>query len=119
MVLILGGFAAGKRSAARALGYTDADMSPDVDSDRPVLVDLESTVRSDPDRAAELLPLLLKKELVLCCEVGSGVVPLDPGERAWREATGRLACALAKEAETVVRVTAGIPVVLKGEWKCR
>ena len=39
MVLILGGFAAGKRSAARALGYTDADMSPDVDSDRPAAFD--------------------------------------------------------------------------------
>ena len=119
MVLILGGFAAGKRSVAEALGYTDADMSPDVDSDRPVLVDLESTVRNDPDRAALLLPHLRKKELVLCCEVGSGVIPLDPKERAWREATGRLCCALAKEAEAVVRVTAGIPTVIKGELKCR
>ena len=64
------------------------------------------------------LDALRKKKLVLCREVGSGVIPLDPDERKWREAVGRLCCALAKEATAVVRVTAGIPVLLKGELPC-
>ena len=119
MVLILGALGAGKLAYAHSLGYADAQIAQAVLDDRPALAGLETLVRSDPADADALFGALCKKELVLCCEVGSGVVPLDPGERAWREATGRLACALAKEAETVVRVTAGIPVVLKGEWKCR
>ena len=118
MVLILGGFGAGKKSYAKALGYTEADMTEDAHADCPVLVNLEAIVRGDPEHAPDLLPLLRKKELVLCCEVGSGVVPLDPKERVWRETVGRLTCALAKEAASVVRVTAGIPVALKGELPC-
>ena len=118
MVLILGGFGAGKRSYARSLGYTDAQMSADPISDAPVLTALEETVRSDPESAEALLPLLKQKRLVLCCEVGSGVVPMEKRDRAYREATGRLCCALAQEAAAVVRVVAGIPIALKGELPC-
>ena len=119
MVLILGGFGAGKRAYARSLGYRDADMSADPYSPAPVMTDLETVVKSDPEHAAALLVQLCKKKLVLCREVGSGVVPFDRGERAWREAVGRLCCVLAKEADAVVRVTAGIPTALKGELPCR
>ena len=118
MVLILGGFGAGKKSLARTLGYTDAQMSSDPYADAPVTTDLETAVKNDPVNAAALLPVLLKKELVLCREVGSGVIPLDAHERAWREATGRLCCALAKEATAVVRVVCSVPTVLKGELPC-
>jgi adenosyl cobinamide kinase/adenosyl cobinamide phosphate guanylyltransferase len=118
MVLILGGFGAGKKSYARSLGYTDARMNADPASDAPVLVALEETVRSDPESAEALLPLLRRKQLVLCCEVGSGVVPMEKRDRAYREAVGRLCAALAKEADAVVRVVAGIPMLLKGEWPC-
>ena len=47
-----------------------------------------------------------------------GVVPVDPAQRAAREAAGRLSCLLAARAETVVRVCCGIPQLLKGEWPC-
>ena len=118
MVLILGGFGAGKRAYIQSLGFPDADMSADVRSDAPVLVGLEEIVRNDPEGAQALLPDLLKKKFVLCCEVGSGVIPIDAADRAYREATGRLCCALAKEATAVVRVVAGIPVAIKGELPC-
>lgn len=52
--------------------------------------------------------------IILCDEVGCGVVPVAPEERRWRELTGRICCGLAKEAETVERVFCGIPMVLKG-----
>lgn len=118
MVLILGGLGAGKKSYLRSLGFTDAQMSNDPDADVPVLIDLEAAVRTDPASSETLFGKCLKKAFVVCREVGSGVIPLDPNERAWREATGRLCCALAKEATAVVRVVSGIPVVLKGEPPC-
>lgn len=51
---------------------------------------------------------------VLLREVGCGIVPVDAGEREWRERAGRLGCLLAAEAEAVVRVTCGIGRVVKG-----
>ena len=114
MVLILGGAGAGKKEYARSLGFRDADFTTDVSDGKPVLYDLETLVRGTD------VPLdaLLKKKLILCREVGSGVIPLDPDEREWREAVGRLCCALAKEATAVVRVVCGVPIVLKGELPC-
>ena len=118
MVLILGGFGAGKRTYAKTLGFTDADMSADPYADAPVMLDLETVVKRDPAHAEALLPQLFLKQLVLCREVGSGVVPMDPAEREWREATGRLVCALAERADVVVRVVCGIPTALKGKLPC-
>ena len=54
-------------------------------------------------------------DLVIATEVGGGVVPVDPAERAAREAAGRLACLLAARADCVVQLFCGIPTVLKGE----
>ena len=54
-------------------------------------------------------------DLVIATEVGGGVVPVDPAERAAREAAGRLACLLAAQADCVVQLFCGIPTVLKGE----
>ena len=54
-------------------------------------------------------------DLVIATEVGGGVVPVDPAERAAREAAGRLACLLAARADCVVQMFCGIPTVLKGE----
>ena len=56
---------------------------------------------------------LAQHEVVIATEVGGGVVPVDPDERAAREAAGRLGCLLAQRAERVVRVFCGLPVVLK------
>ena len=44
-----------------------------------------------------------------------GVVPIDPVQRAAREAAGRLACLLAERADCVVQMFCGLPTVLKGE----
>lgn len=118
MVLILGGMGAGKIDFARSLGYTDEEMSWDVYSDAPVLTELEETVRKAPQKADALLEPLCTKEVVICAEVGSGVIPLKAEDRCFREATGRLCVQLAKRADTVVRVVAGIPTAIKGELPC-
>ena len=57
---------------------------------------------------------LLRKDVVICQEVGAGLVPVDAGERARREAVGRLCIALAREADRVVRVVCGVGMVIKG-----
>lgn len=56
--------------------------------------------------------------LIVTDEIGYGIVPIVKEERLWREQTGRVCCRLAAQAETVVRVVAGIPTVIKGEVSC-
>ena len=51
--------------------------------------------------------------VIIACEVGGGVIPLDRGERIWRENAGRLACLLAERAEQVVLVHCGIGICIK------
>ena len=54
-------------------------------------------------------------DVVIATEIGGGIVPIDPAERAAREAAGRLACLLAARASCVVEIFCGLPKVLKGE----
>ena len=54
-------------------------------------------------------------DVVIATEIGGGIVPIDPAERAAREAAGRLACLLAERADCVVQMFCGLPTVLKGE----
>ena len=54
-------------------------------------------------------------DVVIATEIGGGIVPIDPAERAAREAAGRLACLLAARASCVVKMFCGLPTVLKGE----
>ncbi len=116
MVLILGGMAAGKRTYARQmLGYSDADMADGLLDGRPVVYNLQKLVERDPERSASLLGALAQKEVVICNEVGSGIIPMSPEGRAVREATGRLCIELAKRANKVVRLVCGIATVLKEE----
>ena len=77
------------------------------------------------DRAAEMAGLqaladeLAAYDVVTATEVGGGIVPIEPAERARREAAGRLACLLAARADCVVQMFCGLPTILKGELpKC-
>lgn len=44
---------------------------------------------------------------------GSGVVPMDAAERAWRERHGALLQQLSRRSETVIRIFCGLPQQLK------
>ena len=115
MILVVGGLASGKRSYARRLGYDDADFSRDVADDRAVLLDAHELARDeDCDIAALAARIADGKKVVTFTEVGSGIVPIDAGERAWRERAGALARELAGKAQAVVRVTCGVPEVIAG-----
>ncbi len=114
MILVLGGVGAGKKVYVSSLGYTDADFTSDPFDRRPVFAGLDDYIRKNQADPEELLRALVKKDVVICAEVGSGVIPLERAERVYRETVGRLCVILAQEASAVVRVVAGIPAVIKG-----
>lgn len=118
MILVTGGEASGKRSFARSLGYADGEMADGVLDGAAVVFHAERLAAGEtgPEALAEVLA---RKEVVICTEVGSGVVPMDREQRAAREAAGRLSILLAQRAEAVVRVVCGVPSVIKGVVPCR
>lgn len=74
-------------------------------------------LKENPEKSAEDLANFIISEnptvLIITNEIGYGIVPMEREERDWREFTGRVCCILAKEADTVVRVVAGVPMFLK------
>ena len=67
----------------------------------------------------EIIPLLdrlLMKYpdmLIVCDEVGLGLVPVGETQQEYREAVGHTLCHLARQAVHMVRITAGIPLVIR------
>ena len=127
MILITGGTSSGKATFARNLaaqhGWSEDDVAFNVEEllwGQVEGTDQIAPASDDADRKAlsatpELIEQLAAKAIVTCSEVGAGIVPLDAQERTWREAVGRMSCELASQADAVVRMVCGIPVVLKGD----
>jgi len=51
--------------------------------------------------------------IIICDEIGNGIVPMGESERFYREYTGRLLIKIAERAEKVVRITCGLPQRIK------
>lgn len=113
MVLVIGGAGSGKLDYVKSLGYSEEEIADGLLDGRSVVYHLQNIVFDDPDHAPGLLDALLEKEVVVCDEVGSGIIPLSARERQAREATGRLCIQLASRATRVVRLVCGIPTVIK------
>lgn len=56
---------------------------------------------------------ILQDKIVIARDISQGIVPIDPVQRAWREASGRAMMYLAGEAEEVYRVFCGLSEKLK------
>ena len=54
-----------------------------------------------------------RKIIILCDEIGCGLVPVDAFEREYREAAGRVCVELAEHARRVDRVVCGIGMRMK------
>ena len=122
LIMIIGGMAQGKHAFAtqfthaRCIDGLAAQIRDAVRAGRDPLAEANASVRdfvttresASSDDRAETQDLVL-----IYPEVGSGVVPLDPEERAWREAVGRVGCRIAAEADEVYRVVAGIAQRIK------
>lgn len=111
LIMIIGGMAQGKHAFAaqfthaRCIDGLAAQIRDAVRAGRDPLAEANASVRA----------LVTGREdiVLIYPEVGSGVVPLDPEERVWREAVGRVGCRIAAEADEVYRMVAGIAQRIK------
>ena len=122
MILLIGGVGQGKLAYAMentGCGPENVARDPASARTKPIFAGLAEWVRSHPGEGIGDLLDVNPGVVILCDEVGCGVVPVDPAERAWREETGRLCCELAQKADRVERIFCGLSMVLKGEgtWK--
>ncbi|MCM1507180.1 MAG: bifunctional adenosylcobinamide kinase/adenosylcobinamide-phosphate guanylyltransferase [Ruminococcus flavefaciens] len=53
--------------------------------------------------------------IIIMDEIGCGIVPVEKGERKWREMCGKCGCIIAENSETVVRMACGIGKAIKGK----
>ncbi|NDL68351.1 bifunctional adenosylcobinamide kinase/adenosylcobinamide-phosphate guanylyltransferase [Anaerotalea alkaliphila] len=127
MILIIGGFHQGKRRFAgklTGLGETDTVngefCDPENLFEKKMIYNLHSFVKRLIDRGIDPLAFFkkhineIRHKVIITDEIGLGIVPIDKGERHWREMTGRVCCFLAEESGEVYRVYAGIPSKIKG-----
>jgi adenosyl cobinamide kinase/adenosyl cobinamide phosphate guanylyltransferase len=105
-VLIIGGAYQNKKQIAQT-------RYPEL----PKQYDLHLLVRQTLAQGRDPMTLLpdLRGKCITCDEVGCGLVPMVQEEEQWREYTGRLCCAIAEEADQVLRVIAGFPQFIKGK----
>ena len=101
MLFVTGPLYGGKRTFAARFGGRQ-------------IFDVQTLAAAAPD-LEKLADELAAYDVVIATEIGGGIVPMDAGERAAREAAGRLACLLAARADCVVELFCGLPTVLKGE----
>lgn len=126
MILILGGRYQGKLDFARArwsLEESDIfrcdEASDAIDLAKKCLAYIDrfalNRVRAGEESADFFRAHLpeLRGKIIISTDISSGVVPVDPALRAWREASGRANCLLAAEADEVWRLFCGIPQRLK------
>lgn len=129
MKLIIGGYAQGKLDYARARYHVGKDMVwdrviPDAenglkDTDSTIVIDhFHCWVRKCMEEGVcpedEIMAFLEdckdrdKDCIIICDEIGNGIVPVDALEREYRERLGRILIQLADQAEEVDRVICGI-----------
>lgn len=126
MVLIIGGAYNGKLTyALENFGLSKSDCidlaaeEQDQAAQFMCAYHLEALTRRAAENGKTLedvlavLSTLDPNAVIISREIGSGVVPLDKTERAWRELHGEVLRALAKRAKSVIRIFYGMAEVLK------
>lgn len=118
----------GKRAYAEKL-YKEFDFVYDLAEDPPqninrsgliLVLNLQAGVKNlllqniRPVEFFETKLEFLEKAILIGDEISSGVIPTEKFERQWRDQTGRLYNFLAKKADIVERIFAGLPLRLKG-----
>lgn len=72
---------------------------------------------TDPAHLAEVVVQELMDKnpaaIIICNEIGYGIVPMDKTDRLYRETVGRCLCRLAAYSERVVRVVCGLGMKIK------
>lgn len=129
MYLIIGGHAQGKLAWAKEhFGLTDdqildgAAVSLDETgfrfADKRALYNLQELLyraleQGNSSRIIDRLLQLPPEAIIICNEVGAGLVPMDRQERQRRDLVGRTCCRLAEQAKEVWRIYCGLPQKIK------
>lgn len=127
MIFVTGGSNQGKLSYVQDTFHLDESAVTDGEFcafedafTKPVLDHLHLLIKRMIMEEAEPEPLIEKGlaqnpgAIILCDEVGCGIVPISREARALREKVGRLQCTLASRADRVYRVSCGIAMPIKG-----
>lgn len=126
MILIFGGSHQGKLSyTLERFQLSEADVhfcqvaDTSLPQNKPVIYQLEhwilALLQADLDLETNLAQFIEsnRQSIIICTDISSGVVPIDPILRKWREEVGRLMGLLATSSVEVVRLFCGIPQRLK------
>ena len=127
MKLIIGGFAQGKLDYVLTKYHLQENMVwngvlPDNTAlrDKQIIVNhfhqwVKQCILDGGCPEEEILSFLDDYEncIIICAEIGNGIVPTDKFEREYRERVGRILIELAKRAEEVERVLCGIGQKIK------
>ena len=117
MDLIIGGYKQGKRAYVEER-YADTDVEVLDDLHLWIQKQMKSGVCAK-SCAKEILhrnDLAVQKGktlVVICDEVGNGLVPMEQDERTYRDMVGQVLILLAREAKGVTRVICGIGQKIK------
>ena len=124
VTLILGGAYQGKRAYAEmifpGLTWADGEEIPFREIENAAAIDRFHLLvkrwmmagKSAEDLTEKILGMN-RKIIILCDEIGCGLVPVDAFEREYREAAGRVCVELAEHARRVDRVACGIGMRMK------
>lgn len=126
MILIIGGFAQGKlhyvkqnyvhHEDGREVPVLDGtlELPAEAGAGQVVVNHLHSYIReqlrqgTDPEKAIVNFREEHPDSILICDEIGNGIVPMEAEERIYRERTGRILEQLAAQANEVVRIVCGI-----------
>lgn len=117
--LIIGGAKQGKLAyAAQRYGISPAAFyrcSPEYPPDfsAPYICELENYVWYCLSTGQEPQLQFRPDAVLLCRDLFCGVVPIDPAQRRWRDATGHYLAKLSAKAAHVTRLFAGLPQYIK------
>lgn len=124
MMLMVGGMSQGKLPYALEMtGLSENDVARDfaVAKGKPIFYGLHTAVRRAMEAGQDPVELMHEvmdanpNVLIICDEIGCGVVPIDPFEREWRDQVGRICCEIAKNSIRVERIVCGLSQRLKGD----
>lgn len=128
MRLIIGGYAQGKREYATSsypehslveMDYLEKNTAA---SDKLIITGLDEWVKAfvvkgvaEEEILCRLNVILDKYEdlVIITCEIGNGIVPMEKQERMYRDLLGKIQIYLAKKALCVERIICGIATVIK------
>ena len=119
MDLIIGGAWQGKREyAIEHFGFNEEDIficteDGNVDLGAKCIYGIENYVLWCVKNGVTPREGFRSDAVVICRDISSGIVPVDPVIRKWREDYGRYCQRLAKKSDTVTRMFCGLPQRIK------